>query len=219
MLDWQKILRNTGVHEYGIVNAKDVEFSDEVRGYCEINTCRQYQKTWACPPACGTVAECRERAQGFKRMLVFTGKFELEDSLDFKGMIVGLKGFKKIAAAVDKAAKSHLNNYMVLSNEGCGKCDSCTYPNAPCRFPEKLHHSIEGYGIFVSKLAVQAGVKYNNGEKTVTYFGAVLFSEEEGKAARAASSVSSAATPATVATLAPAVAGIPASRRWRFSTR
>ena len=36
--------------------------------------------------------------------------------------------------------------------------------------------SLEAYGIHVSKLAETAGMKYINGQNTVTYFGAVLFS-------------------------------------------
>jgi hypothetical protein len=35
--------------------------------------------------------------------------------------------------------------------------------------------SLETYGVNVSKLAPAAGMKYVNGQDTVTYFGAVLF--------------------------------------------
>jgi predicted metal-binding protein len=71
--------------------------------------------------------------------------------------------------------KPYLSDYLVLSNEGCEICKDCLYPHAPCRFPDRLHHSIEGYGILVSDLAKKAGVNYNNGENTVTFFGALLF--------------------------------------------
>jgi hypothetical protein len=36
--------------------------------------------------------------------------------------------------------------------------------------------SLEAYGINVSELAKAAGMNYINGQNTVTYFGAVLFS-------------------------------------------
>jgi hypothetical protein len=36
--------------------------------------------------------------------------------------------------------------------------------------------SLEAYGVNVSGLASVAGMKYINGQDTVTYFGAVLFS-------------------------------------------
>ncbi|HJA66742.1 MAG TPA: DUF2284 domain-containing protein [Candidatus Mediterraneibacter cottocaccae] len=56
----------------------------------------------------------------------------------------------------------------------CRKCGKCTYPDAPCRFPERTHGSLEGYGIMVSELAGQAGIRYINGTNTVTYFGGLL---------------------------------------------
>jgi predicted metal-binding protein len=112
-------------------------------------------------------------------MLVFTGMFLIEDSFDFEGMMRSLLDFKQIANNLESVVKPYLKKYLVLSNEGCGICKICTYPNASCRFPERLHHSIEGYGILVSELAKKAGVKYNNGENTITYFGSLLFNDTD----------------------------------------
>jgi predicted metal-binding protein len=175
MIDLREPLDRAGVYEYGIVDPHEVEFSEEVRAMCAENKCHQYGKTWACPPAVGTVDECRARAQSYGKMLVFTRKYDLEDSYDFEGMGEAMKNFKGIAGNLDGELRPVLKNYLLLSNEGCGNCEKCTYPDAPCRFPDKVHGSIEGYGIWVSKLAQQAGVRYNNGKDTVTFFGAVLF--------------------------------------------
>ena len=41
--------------------------------------------------------------------------------------------------------------------------------------PERLFPSLEGFGINVTKLAAASGLRYNNGERTVTYFGMVLY--------------------------------------------
>lgn len=173
----QKGLTRAGVFAYGEVDTREVEFSEVVRGYCIDNVCRQYGTTWACPPAVGTVDECRERAQKYNRMIVFTGKYDIEDSMDFEGIMLGMKEFKSVVNALDDELRPHLDDFLLLGNEGCGNCESCTYPDNPCRFPNKVHGSIEGYGIFVSKLAQQAGVAYNNGADTITYFGALLYNE------------------------------------------
>ncbi|MDR0818375.1 MAG: DUF2284 domain-containing protein [Oscillospiraceae bacterium] len=173
-----EIMTRAGAFQYGIVDPKNVEFSEEVRKMCEVNTCRQYGKTWACPPAVGTIDECRTRAQSYAYMLVFSQKFDLEDSYDFESVGTAMKDFKAVASRLDEEVKPYLTNYLMLSNEGCGKCESCTYPDNPCRFPDKVHGSIEGYGIFVSNLATQAGMGYNNGKDTVTFFGALLFNDE-----------------------------------------
>ena len=39
-------------------------------------------------------------------------------------------------------------------------------------------HSLEGYGFIVNELATEAGIRYNNGANTVTYFGALLYKEQ-----------------------------------------
>ena len=67
----------------------------------------------------------------------------------------------------------------VLSTEACTRCAHCTYPDAPCRFPERLHHALEGYGFLVHELAQAAGIRYNGGKGTVTFFGALLFGKAE----------------------------------------
>ena len=171
----------TGAHEFGFAEPSGIEYLQMIRDICAENSCRQYGKTWACPPAVGTIEECRDRCLKYDTMLVFTGLYFLNGSFDFEGMKNGMHDFKGIADRVDEALAPYLDDYLVLSNESCDRCKTCTYPDAPCRFPEKLHHSIEGYGILVSDLAKQSGVKYNNGAGTVTFFGAVLFNKRSIK--------------------------------------
>lgn len=176
----EKIMEESGVFQYGSVDTEKVRFLREVRGMCEVNTCRQYGKTWSCPPGLGTVEECRDRVRKYREMIVFSVKYDLEDSFDYEGMQEGMVQFKEVCRQIDsrmeaeRKAEGKEKDYMILSNEGCDLCKECTYPDAPCRFPERAHGSLEGYGIMVSELAGQAGIKYINGADTVTYFGALL---------------------------------------------
>lgn len=107
-------------------------------------------------------------------MLVLSGKYDLEDSFDYEGMTDGMKRFSETCRTFDKAIRPQISKYILFSNEGCDLCKSCTYPDAPCRFPDRVHGSLEGNGIFVTQLAKLAGMKYNNGPNTVTYFGALV---------------------------------------------
>lgn len=175
----RRIALEAGFHEAGVIPTAQLHFSEEIRRICEGGTCRNYAKTWACPPAVGTVEECAARCRRLDTLLLLSGRYELEDSFDYEGMIAGMRGFKQLMARLDEAARGRLGDCLFLSNEGCGRCRTCTYPDAPCRFPEKLHHAIEGYGLNISELARQAGLRYNNGPNTVTYFGAVVFNESE----------------------------------------
>jgi predicted metal-binding protein len=170
-------LKGTGISQYGIIAAKDIEFSDEIRKICEDNSCRLYAKTWACPPAVGTVAQCKERCRQYSTALVFCAVYNLEDSFDYDAMVSGHREFKKLCDRLYALVKEDHMDFLLLSNEGCIRCKACSYPDSPCRMPQLLFPSLEGYGINVMRLAEKADVAYNNGQNTVTYFGMVLFKE------------------------------------------
>lgn len=175
----QQILKEAGFYQWGIVNTSDIRFSQEVRKMCEANTCRKYGASWSCPPGLGTVDECRQRLQNYEKLIVFSGKYDLEDSFDYEGMMDGMKCFKESCRTLNKMIKENISDYLILSNEGCDLCKKCTYPDAPCRFPDRAHGSLEGYGLFVNQLAKQAGINYINGKNTVTYFGGMAYHTDE----------------------------------------
>jgi len=175
----EQALHAAGMFQHGIVDTAEIHFSQEVRAMCEANTCQQYGKTWACPPAIGTVEACKKKILQYEKMLVFTGKYDIEDSFDFEGMMAAHRQFSNACRKVSAAIRPHLNQYLFFSNEGCDLCKECTYPSAPCRFPDRMHGSLEGNGIFVNDLAKSANVNYHNGANTVTYFGALVCSAEE----------------------------------------
>jgi len=175
-----EMLRETGITAQGILPTAEIEFSPEVRRLCEGNACRNYGKTWACPPAVGSLEECRARILAYPAALVFSSVYPLEDSFDFEGMAAGHRAFK---AVCDRLFDRLPRPVLLLSNEGCSRCASCTYPNAPCRFPDRLFPSLEGQGILVNRLAQKAGLRYHNGENTVTYFGMACFPPDRKESA------------------------------------
>lgn len=171
----ERDLREIGIHEYGLMAPVEISFEPVIRRICEDNTCRLYGTTWACPPAVGTVEECQARCLQYQTAMVFNAVYSLEDSFDYEGMMRGHGAFKDLCDRLYTLAKTQLYEFLLLSNEGCKRCASCTYPTAPCRQPERLFPSLEGFGIHVSQLADCANIKYVNGENTVTYFGMLLY--------------------------------------------
>ena len=105
---------------------------------------------------------------------MFRAKYDLEDSFDFEGMQAGMRAFKTVCARLDDAARKHLTRFMLLGNESCGRCEKCTYPDAPCRFPEKAIPSMVAYGLVVSQVCEQSGLPYYYGPKTITYTSCIL---------------------------------------------
>lgn len=171
----REITEKFPLHQWALVAVKDFEFHPEVRAICEGNACGRYGKTWVCPPAMGTYEECRKFCRSFAHAFVFTGKYDLEDSYDFEGMMEGKDRFQKMCRQIRDLWKEEYGNCVLLGNGACENCKTCTYPDAPCRFPESLIHPIEGYGVMVNRLAQTAGIRYINGKNTVTYFAAVLY--------------------------------------------
>ena len=180
----EEIAGDVGFSECGYVKTGDLRFYPEVRRICEGNSCRSYGATWACPPAVGTLEECRERVSHYDKFLLLSKVYSLEDSFDFEGMVAGLQHFRELTDRFHRAIEGKGLEFLLLSNEGCGRCSRCTYPAEPCRFPQLLHHSLEGYGFHVSELAQAAGMRYNNGANQVTFFGALLYREQKKETVR-----------------------------------
>ena len=139
------------------------------------NSCGQYGTTWACPPGVGTLEECKSRILKYQHLFVFTTVHELEDSYDFEGMMEGKERHNALCPNIAESFRNEYPDLLILSAEGCNRCKTCTYPDAPCRFPDTLYPSIESYCVEVNRLASTAGIHYINGENTVTYFGCIMY--------------------------------------------
>ena len=117
----------------------------------------------------------------YEYALVYQSVYPLEDSYDYEGMLEA-KGHA--VALADKLRSAFLEQDITdalhLGAGGCGICEVCAKKKGePCRFPSRALPSLEGYCVNVSELAKSAGMKYINGQDTVTYFGAVLFCLDE----------------------------------------
>lgn len=94
-------LQTSGFFQWGLLPKEALTFSPEVRGMCAVNRCGCYGKTWACPPAVGTLEECRTQCEPYSHLLLFSCKYDLEDSFDFEGMTEAmLRDLKKYLAAL-----------------------------------------------------------------------------------------------------------------------
>lgn len=130
------------------------------------------RKNLGLPAGGGHIRGVQADVAGVSPAMVFAARYPLEDSFDLEGMQAGHREFK---AVCDRLYERLEKPFLLLSNEGCHRCAACTYPNSPCRFPERLFPSLEGYGMLVNRLAQSAGIPYVGGANTVSYFGMVCF--------------------------------------------
>jgi predicted metal-binding protein len=175
-------VKNLNVANAAIVSVSDIVFSEDVRKYCEMNSCGKYGKNWACPPGVGSVSELREQAHKYKKGLLVQTVHPLKSSFDLRGMMSAKKGHEEVLRNVMQMAENKygLNNTLILGAGHCDLCSECTnIIGEPCRFPEKALVSMEACGIDVMKLLKDYGVPYRHGTETVAYVGLILFCEKE----------------------------------------
>lgn len=161
------------VFEYAVISTKDIIFSQDVVNACKANYCGRYNSCWTCPPAVGKLCDLEKKYKRYKYAFVFTTLNNLEDSFDIEGMNnARAKHMKILNNLTDK-----IKNYDVdwLTAQSCNICEKCTYPDAPCRYPNLAKPAVEACGIDVTCLAKTCKIGYYNGENTVTYFSVVFF--------------------------------------------
>lgn len=163
------------IHESAFLSPRKILFCQEVRDACKANLCGMYGKCWTCPPGVGRWEELRDHYQSFANAFVFTTLHTLEDSFDVEGMSEGREAHKRTEQAMETALRSQAEPFEICGAEGCTLCKKCTYPDAPCRHPERIHRSMEATGIHVVKLAADCGIHYCNGVNTVTYFSIIFW--------------------------------------------
>ena len=164
-----QLAAQSGFTAWAPLDVSTIELKPEVRQMCADNTCGQYDKRWSCPPGCGSLESCTEALKQFTRGILVQTCGDVEDSFDFEGM-----------AEIEENHKAHFNQmYDALRKSGapllalgagcCHQCPTCTYPDAPCRFPDRMVSSMEAYGMVVLEVCKANGMQYYYGSDKLAY--------------------------------------------------
>ena len=176
----EKIIADRGFDCTGKGVAADLEVREEVRAMCAADRCNMYNASWSCPPACGDIEDFGKEMHAYTTFMVVQTVAQLEDEFDVEGMMEAEATQKdRIYGLIEDFSDAGLSaEVMVLSSGTCRLCAKCTYPDNPCRFPDKRLVSMEAAGLVVSDACGMAGIPYNHGQNTLTYSGCVLYNEE-----------------------------------------
>lgn len=176
MVDWIEKLKESGAQKAAVIAVSDIYFDESLIKLCEMNTCGNYNKCWTCPPLVGDTKRLIEKVKQYQHAAVFSCFYELEDSFDIEGMARGSRQFQEVVQQIGTQCRKSGEDVLLLGAGGCKLCPVCgAVTGEACRFPDRAYASLESHGIFVSRLAETAGMKYINGKNTVTYFGAVMY--------------------------------------------
>ena len=171
----EKIVKEAGFTCVALLDIGTLELLDEVRDMCAANTCGKYGANWACPPGCGELGELRKQIARYQWGILVQTVGDVEDSMDFEGIIEVEKSHKKSFYEATEKLKEQFPDMLALGAGCCTLCKECTYPSQPCRFPQKRVSSMESYGILVNDLCKKNGMSYYYGSEKMAYTSCYLF--------------------------------------------
>ena len=163
---------------YGFLDPKTLEFTQRVRHICQ-SECPMYGKSWACPPAVGSVEECEKRCLAYEQCLMIATITEVADIADVQAALATRADHEAITNQIADLLRQQGVTPYILSTEACAVCERCAYLDGqPCRFPERMHPCVESHGINVVPAMEQLGIPFISGENLVTWVSLLLFAEE-----------------------------------------
>lgn len=151
-----------------------LEFREEVRAMCSSDRCRNYGKSWSCPPATGSIAGVRERLSGYRSGIIVQTCGDISGSFDMAGTHEIMKRHKKNFDTLVRQVRTFYPDCLPMGAGACSRCRVCTYPDRPCRHPDRMYPSMEAYGLLVSDVAQRSGLGYNYGENTMSFTSCIL---------------------------------------------
>lgn len=170
----EKQMSELPIVQYEFFETAELTFSPRVRTVCELD-CTRYNTSWACPPAVGTVEACRERCLSYPHALLLTTMNEVENIEDLEGTLATRTEHEAVTRQVNDLLRLQGVETYPLSTESCAICAKCTYPEAPCRHPERMFPCVESHGILIIDTAEKYGVSFQAGGNIVTWFSLILY--------------------------------------------
>ncbi len=165
------------LYMYEFIDPKELEFSERIRFICK-NDCQMYGKSWACPPAVGEVAACREKCLAYNSCLIIGTITEVRDIANIQETLATRGDHEAITNQVAGLMRQQGVEPYILSTEACAVCDRCAILDGePCRFPERMHPCVESQGINLIPTLENLGMPFLYGENVVTWYSLLLFRE------------------------------------------
>lgn len=171
-MDFDKLValgKECGFTHVAHLDVSTIKLLPEVRAMCEKNTCHMYGRNWACPPGVGALEECESRIRQYKQGIIVQTVGELEDAMDGEGMMEAEENHKEHFDEMQEKLYELYPDMLAVGAGTCVRCKKCTYPDNPCRFPEKRFASMESYGMLVLDVCKSNNLPYYYGPNTIAY--------------------------------------------------
>ena len=163
------LAEETGFTAWAKLDVSTIELKTEVRAMCAANSCGMYGKRWSCPPGCGSLEECADRLKGYTQGILVQTVGDIEDGFDFEAMMEIEAEHKQNFLEMYESLREAGKKVLAIGSGCCTVCGKCTYPDEPCRFPDKMVSSMEAYGMLVLQICKDNGLTYYYGADKMAY--------------------------------------------------
>ncbi len=174
-MDYISAALEMGFSVAGDVNTDFIECEEDIRALCAPDKCPNYGSGWICPPGCGSVENCRGIVQRYKNALLLQSISENVDMSRGEELQRLAETHNRLAAELFVRIRIEQGDAYLLTTGGCALCEKCSYPDEPCRFPDKNRGSLSAFGINVEKLCKKAGIEYSFIPSVVRLIACVLY--------------------------------------------
>ena len=159
-MDWLKAAINNGFTAAGRLDVGKLDFSEaaKFRGYCEDNVCGSYGLDWTCPPGVGAPEECAAKVRVFTGGIVVQYEEALDDFTNKSEVRRIRSHFKELMRGFLPIVRAKYPGLLPLGAGGCGICEKCTYPDAPCRHPGIMIQSVSAFCVNAQMACELAGL-------------------------------------------------------------
>ena len=178
----ERELSSLPIYEYAFIRTDELVFTERVRAICRAE-CPMYNKSWACPPAVGSVEACRERCLAYPEALMLTSVTEVSDIADLDQTLATRAPHEELTREAAALVKAQGLEIYVLSTEACAICERCAWPDAPCRHPDRMYPCVESHGILATDIAEKHGLTFFNGN-IVTWFSLIFYREQRKESSK-----------------------------------
>ena len=165
------------LYTFEFIDPKKLEFTERIRWICE-HECPMYNKTWACPPAVGSVSACKAKCNAFSGCLLISTIVEVDDISNIEETLATRPQHEAITDQVGDLLRQQGVEPYILSTEACAVCERCAILDGmPCRMPGRMHPCVESHGINLIPTLEDNGLEFQYGGDVVTWYSLLFFNE------------------------------------------
>ena len=171
----EKQLADLPLYVYTYIDPKSLAFSERIRYICQAE-CPMYNKTWACPPAVGTVDQCRCKCLSYENCLLVGTISEVDGEYCMEKSLATRPEHETITNQIRQFFRDQGVEPYILSTEACAVCDRCAWLDGqPCRLPDRMHPCLESHGINIIPTLEENGLEFNFAAEVITWYSLLFF--------------------------------------------